>query len=132
MNSESSLKIDLDLIQKAKDFLLQEYTQDVHHVAVALSTRGGVYKSLHMDSSGFDICAEPIAIHNALQAGEKDFLQIVAVTLLENKEFKIISPCGNCRQILLEYIPEVHVIIDDDGKLKLSKPSDLLPSPYNN
>ena len=130
MSSEFSLKIDLDLIQEAKDFLAQEYTQNVHHVAVALSTSGGVYKSLHMDSAGFDICAEPIAIHNALQNGEKNFFQIVAVTLFENKDFKIISPCGNCRQILFEYIPEVQVIIDEGSKLKLFKPSDLLPNPY--
>lgn len=121
--------VDQELIDHAKTVIAQNFTHNRHHVAVALRTPTKIYTSLHMDTVGFDVCAEPIAIHNALQNGETTFLQLVAVTL-ENDVISVIPPCGNCRHIMLEYIPDVDVIINNNGIYELLKPIELLPIPY--
>lgn len=131
MSQSQSSIFDKELVAQAKNVLSKEYTINRHHVAVALSTGSGtVYKSLHMDCKGFDVCAEPIAIHNALQNNELVFKQIIAVTIDSRGKLKIITPCGNCRQILLEYTPQIKVIVDHLGEQVLLSPIDLLPHPY--
>lgn len=129
MHNDNQNLVDHELIQIARNYLADEYTHNKHHVAVALRAGKNVYKSLHIDTSGFDICAEPIAIHNALQNGESEFIQIVAVSC-NNSGYCVINPCGNCRQLLLEYTPEIDVVIKDSKNLVLKKPNELLPYPY--
>jgi cytidine deaminase len=41
-------------------------------------------------------------------------------------------PCGNCRQLLLDYAPDAMVILNYKNKLVKVKVTDLLPSPYHN
>ena len=71
-------------------------------------------------------CAEYITMGIAISAGERDFDTIVAV---HDKHLNnIISPCGNCRQMLFEYCPNIKVIVNDnDGNLIKVKAKDLLP-----
>ena len=62
----------------------------------------------------------------AISAGERDFDTIVAVH--EKALNYVIPPCGNCRQMLFEYCPEIKVIVNDEnGKLIKIKAVDLLP-----
>jgi cytidine deaminase len=42
------------------------------------------------------------------------------------------SPCGNCRQLLLDYAPGLMVILAVDGVVKKAAARDLLPGPYTN
>lgn len=123
---------DKRLITEAKAFLLSSYKFGQHHVACLLQGSKTVYKSLHLDSHGFDICAEPIALSNALYNEDRSLKTIVAVGMISSGEAEVIPPCGNCRQILTEYCPEIQVIIFDnhtDSYLKQSAQS-LLPLPY--
>ena len=53
------------------------------------------------------------------------FDTIVAVH--EQHPHYVISPCGNCRQMLFEYCPDIMVIINDNGNLFKVKARDLLP-----
>lgn len=39
-------------------------------------------------------------------------------------------PCGNCRQILYDYMPECEVILMIDGEKKKVKAKELLPFAY--
>jgi cytidine deaminase len=40
----------------------------------------------------------------------------------------VVPPCGNCRQMLFEYAPEIKVILNDDqGRLVKVGVKDLLP-----
>ena len=74
-------------------------------------------------------CAEQVAIGAAITNGERDFDVIVAVRGKAGEE--IIPPCGNCRQILYDYMPECDVIVSAGGKLKKVKAKELLPFSYS-
>ena len=75
-------------------------------------------------------CAEQVAIGTAITNGERDFDAIVAVRG-EKRGEEIIPPCGNCRQILHDYMPDCDVIVSVDGELKKSKQKTLLPFSYS-
>jgi len=122
------------LIERTKQFLKNHYKQDRHHVACALVTAGNTYFSLHLDTSGYDICAEPIAISNALAAGETNFETITAVYWDGNESHEpiIISPCGDCRQMLIEYAPNLKVIVEGQEGPETISIEELLPHSYVN
>lgn len=121
---------DEQLVRAARQFLAQRYAKGKHHVACALQCGGKTYLALHLDSQGFDICAEPIAISNALLDKQKDFNTIVAVAMDDSRKTQVVPPCGNCRQILSEYSPGVSIVIPSHDKLEKVKTSQLLPFPY--
>ena len=50
---------------------------------------------------------------------------------VEGKTGKILSPCGNCRQVLSDYMPEAYVIVSQDGKVGKIKAKELLPLAYH-
>ena len=62
----------------------------------------------------------------AVSAGEKEFDTIVAVH--DRHLNYAIPPCGNCRQMLYEYCPDIKVIVNDEyGNLIKVRARDLLP-----
>ena len=67
-----------------------------------------------------------VTIGMAISAGEREFDTIVAV---HDKHLNcVISPCGNCRQMLYEYCQDIMVIENDEtGKLIKVQARDLLP-----
>jgi cytidine deaminase len=71
---------DADLILDVSNFLKEHYSKERHHVACLLACGDRLYYALHLDSKGFDVCAEPVALSNALLAQEKNFDTIVAVS----------------------------------------------------
>ena len=120
----------LDLIKIATDHINEQYAEGKHHVATALKTKSQIYLAVHLDTKGFDVCAEPIAISNSLAAKDTEYEAIVAVVKNKDQSTRVISPCGNCRQILLEYAPEINVIVGSEDKYITLKPGELLPNPY--
>ena len=58
-------------------------------------------------SYGLTICAERNAIAQAVAAGMRDFTAVAVVS--ENG----VTPCGACRQVLVEFGPEMMVIVVD-------------------
>lgn len=74
-------------------------------------------------------CAEQVAIGTAITQGERNFDVIVAVRGREGEE--IIPPCGNCRQMLCDYMPECEVILLINGEEKKVRAKELLPFSYN-
>lgn len=123
---------DRKLIAEAKTFLRNNYRSGQHHVACLLEGSKDTYRSLHLDSHGFDICAEPIALSNALYNEDHQLKTIVAVGIAGKDRVEVIPPCGNCRQILTEYCPDIQVILFDPhtGKYSKEPAHSLLPLPY--
>ncbi|MBR2048032.1 MAG: cytidine deaminase [Oscillospiraceae bacterium] len=116
------------LIQGALEILERNF-DSIHYnhtVGCAIRCKNGmVYRGVNCDGN-HGSCAEYITMGIAISAGEREFDTIVAVHPGHNNS--VISPCGNCRQMLYEYCPDILVIVnDEDGKLIKVKARDLLP-----
>ena len=122
---------DQQLIDAASSVLEQNYDGERHTVGAAVLTGSGkIYSAVNVESVGYGPCAEPIAVGSAISAGERELLRIVAVGN-EKVPHSLLSPCGNCRQLLSEYAPDCMVIIDrPTGPVKV-RVGDLLPDAYH-
>ena len=122
---------DHTLIAEAKKAIRLNYDQEHYNHTVGAAIRcqnGKVYVGVNLYSL-HGACAEQVAIGTAITNGERDFDAIVAVRGKEGEE--IIPPCGNCRQILHDYMPDCDVIVSVDGELKKIKAKTLLPFSYS-
>ena len=78
-------------------------------------------------SYGISMCAERTAIFTAVSNGCKD---IKAVAIYSEKGN--VTPCGACRQVILEFSKTADVIYNTDkNKFKIVKISNLLPKSFN-
>lgn len=119
---------DKKLIEVALHVLKENFDDGVYNHTVGcaiLCKNGKIYNGVNCDGI-HGSCAEYITMGIAISAGERDFDTIVAVH--EKSLNCVIPPCGNCRQMLYEYCPDIKVIINDEnGKLIKVKAKDLLP-----
>jgi cytidine deaminase len=121
---------DQDLIRAAIEVLERNYAQPRHTVGAAvLCASGKTYVGVNVESCGYGPCAEPIAIGRATSDGERQLERIVAVGGA-GAPHEIVSPCGNCRQLLVDYAPDCWVIVSQEGKTVKARASDLLPHAY--
>ena len=121
---------DKELVQAAIDVIRRNFQDGKHTVGAAvLCASGKIYTGVDLDTVGYGPCAEPVALGAAISNGEREFSAIVAVSGWSSK-YPALSPCGNCRQLLIEYAPEAFVILPHNGKLLKTRARDLLPSPY--
>lgn len=69
--------------------------------AALLTTGGDVYTGCNVENSSFGltVCAERIALFNAVSRGKRSFAALAVVA--DTKDY--ISPCGACRQVLAEF-----------------------------
>ena len=97
-----------------------------HTVGCALLCKNGhIYQGVNCDGI-HGACAEYVTMGMAISAGEREFDTIVAVH--EKHVNGVIPPCGNCRQMLFEYCPDIQVIVNDEqGRLIKVRARDLLP-----
>ncbi len=116
------------LIEQALQTLQANFDDGIynHTVGCALRCRNGrVYTGVNCDGI-HGSCAEYITMGTAYSAGERAFDTIVAVH--EKHLNGVIPPCGNCRQMLFEYCPDIKVIVNDEQGLLIKVAArDLLP-----
>ena len=125
------LEKDYELIAEAQKAIRLNYDQEHDHHTVGAAIRcknGKVYVGVNLYSL-HGACAERVAIGTAITNGERNFDVIVAVRGKEGEE--IIPPCGNCRQILHDYMPNCDVIVSVSGELQKIKAEELLPFSYS-
>jgi cytidine deaminase len=121
---------DKSLIRAATETLIRCYRDKRHTVAAAVRCASGlVYTGVNIDSCGYGPCAEPIAIGAAITAGERDIDSVVAVCR-RGDQYDVLSPCGNCRQMLVDYAPDAIVIFRIGNEVKKARAADLLPGSY--
>ena len=122
---------DKKLIDIALQVLADNYDEGVYNHTVGcaiLCKNGNIYKGVNCDGV-HGSCAEYITMGIAVSNGEREFDTIVAVN--ENYPNSVIPPCGNCRQMLFEYCPDIKVVVnDEEGKLIKVQARDLLPFAY--
>ena len=119
---------DKRLIAAGLDVLSKNFDDGVYHHTVGcalLCKNGKVYTGVNCDGI-HGSCAEYITMGIAISAGEREFDTIVAT---HDKALNgVVPPCGNCRQMLFEYCPDIKVIVnDEDGNLIKVSARDLLP-----
>ena|SRR5687767_8834862 len=99
-------------------------------VGAALETTdGSIFPGCNIENASFGVtmCAERVAIGNAIAAGVRSFRRMVLVTDAPYPE----SPCGACRQVLVEFAPDIEVIsVAPSGEQRKWKASDLLPDRF--
>lgn len=89
---------------------------------------GAIYTGVNVYSI-HGACAEQVAIGAAITNGERVFETVVAVRGKGGEE--LLPPCGNCRQLLADYMPECEVILPVDGVPQKIPAKDLLPFAYH-
>lgn len=121
-------KEDKELIAAGLDVLSKNFDDGVYHHTVGcalLCKNGKVYTGVNCDGI-HGSCAEYITMGMAISAGEREFDTIVATH--EKALNGVVPPCGNCRQMLFEYCPDIKVIVnDEEGNLIKVSARDLLP-----
>ena len=128
-------KTDLQLIELAQNTVkenIDHYPAPEETVAcIVLAKSGKIYKGINIKTS-HSICAEQVALGQALACGEREFDTIVAVKYNIDGSTRVVSPCGLCRYTLEKLGLDINVIVEDVDKdivLKV-KAIDLLPFPY--
>jgi cytidine deaminase len=73
------------------------------------------------------LCAERGAVMAAVCAGVREFVALAIVTEAPEP----VSPCGGCRQVLVEFAPDVEIIsVGAGGVERRWRLTDLLPEPF--
>lgn len=88
---------------------------------------GKLYPGANVENAsyGLAICAERNAVAHAVACGVRKFDAIAVVT--ENG----VTPCGACRQVLVEFNPNMLVIVADvAGNQRRYQLSELLPDAF--
>ena len=82
--------------------------------AALLAKNGRVFTGCNVENASYGAtnCAERTAIFKAVSEGYREFDAIAIVA--SSGDFA--SPCGICRQVLAEFMPEGKVILDSDEK----------------
>lgn len=94
-----------------------------------LTTGGEIIEGCNVEnlSYGLSICAERVAASSAVVAGYREWTGIVVAS--EGG----VPPCGACRQFLLEFKPDLEVILVNvaDGSRQIFNLADLLPDSFD-
>jgi cytidine deaminase len=125
---------DARLLAIAQELLGRVWTHGRHEVATALRVAGGaIFTGVHMEGScrRSSICAEGVALGTA-RAGiaPEDPLAIEAVVSVQIKpagQFRIIAPCGVCRELISDYSPDARIWITTDSGVSMTTSLALLP-----
>ncbi|WP_054937282.1 cytidine deaminase [Moorella stamsii] len=83
-------------------------------VGAALLTAGGkVYTGCNIENASYSltICAERVALFQAVAASEREFVALAVV----GGDLTACFPCGACRQVLAEFAPELEIITGQPG-----------------
>ena len=117
---------DKELIEEARCIISKRFKEDYHHVGAALRTKSGkIFSAVHLEAyvGRVAVCAEAIAIGMAAAEGDTEIEIIVAV----DRQGKVVSPCGMCRELISDYAPSCRVIITENESTNIYE---LLPRKY--
>ncbi len=94
-----------------------------------LTTSGKIYSGCNVENAsyGLSICAEQVAVAQAVSSGEVKFK--IMVIFADREDFP--TPCGACRQVIAEFNPRLKIIlVNKKGKMKALNMNKLLTKPF--
>lgn len=107
---------DRKLVALAKEAMQNAYVPYSHFKvgAALLAKDGTVFKGCNIENASYGAtnCAERTAIFKAVSEGYREFEKIAVVA----SSGDYASPCGICRQVLFEFLPDGKVILDSEEK----------------
>lgn len=119
------------LVEKALEARKQSYSPySKFAVGAALEAEDGTVitgANVENASYGLSICAERVALVKAVSQGIKKFKKMAVVADTP----KPVSPCGMCRQMLIEFAPDLELILANlKGQAEKVELSALLPRAF--
>ena len=122
---------DRELINTAREAMKMAYVPYSRFpVGAALECEDGtVITGCNVENAAFGctICAEQSAVCSAVSQGQRHFRRIAIVA--NSKTY--CYPCGTCRQILMEFSPNIEVLsVRMDGRYVSYRLSSLLPQAF--
>ena len=95
--------------------------------AALLTVDGEIITGANVENAVYPaaICAERVAVTNAVSHGKREFVAIAIATRNGG------TPCGICRQVIHEFAPQAVVLMVDDGGHVVERGLDeLLPDAF--
>ncbi|MFI0541453.1 cytidine deaminase [Streptomyces canus] len=120
--------VDHELVQAAEEVARTRCRGDNHTMAAAARARDGrIVTAVNAYHFTGGPCAELVLIGTAAAQGVYELDTIVAVG---DRDRGIVPPCGRCRQVLLDYFPDIAVIVGTGARIRAVRITDLLPESY--
>jgi len=93
--------------------------------AALLAEDGSIYAGFNIENSSYPapVCAERVAIYKAISEGRKAF---AAMAVTSDSPLPC-APCGVCRQVMMEFAPEMRVLMVGQDSVVERRAKDLLP-----
>lgn len=118
-----------ELLKEAKLVLKNSYSPYSHFPvgAAVLTEDGKIFTGVNIENASYSltICAERVAVFKAISSGHTSFTDLAIVSSTEKPTF----PCGACRQVLLEFSPQIKIHLQ--GSEQVFRLSDLLPHAFD-
>lgn len=120
-------KKSLELLEHAREALKLSYSPYSNYAvgAAILCRDGSIFVGANIENASYPagICAERSAVSNAMAHGHRDFVAIAIVNTRKNPCY----PCGICRQVLAELMPEGQVILENMNGYESHKIREIMP-----
>ena len=100
--------------------------------AAVLVSDGSIYRGCNIENASFGltVCAERVALFNAISDGRLDIVAIAVVTSAP----KLCKPCGACRQVIAEFSradnPIIVLSATQSGETEMQTITALLPDTF--
>lgn len=89
---------------------------------------GRIFTGCNVENAAYPValCAERGAVSAAVEGGARTFVRIAISTEADEP----VAPCGACRQVLVEFSPELEVISEAGGSVGRWRLDELLPARF--
>ena len=120
-----------ELIEEAKKAREKAYApySNFKVGAAVLTKNGKIFTGVNIENSSFgaSVCAERVAVFNAINAGESKIVEVAVVT--DKKDPAM--PCGICRQVLKEFSKNLKIYAANlEGKIIETTLDKILPMAF--
>jgi cytidine deaminase len=120
-----------ELVHAAQQARQAAYAPYSHFkVGAAVRTRSGrIYVGCNVENASFglSVCAERVAVFNAVAGADRDIVEIAIAADADPPA----RPCGACRQVLFEFAPSTKIImVGAAGAIAAGDLSALFPEPF--
>ncbi|MBM9504324.1 cytidine deaminase family protein [Actinacidiphila acididurans] len=120
--------VDQELVRAATDVVRIRSHGDNHTVAAAgRAADGRIVTAMNAYHFTGGPCAELALIGAAAAQGVYELTTVVAVG---DRGRGVLPPCGRCRQVLVDYFPDVRVVVGAGDALRTVAVAELLPERY--